>query len=447
MADPTNTQNQYVGNRSGSGFVNLQSILNANQNNKLGQTVARGVNNSVNGIQNQIGQSVNNFNTQANSNLLNNNTNNTMVNTDINNALQGNAASANDVSNFKTLEAGGYNGPTGLSNTAQLQGEAAQGQQLASNVSTPGGQQALLQTYVGNGSPNYGQGQQKLDTLLLGANSGNSQAQLKSAAASAGKLGNSVTNATNSAQALGQSIASQNQAYGQNLNNNLATQQTNITGTQGGTTGIYGQVAQDQANQASELAADQQGLASGNLNTITSPELNGLLGQTNYGLSAAQLQSYLSPEQAATFQNVGTAKNAAQLDALSQLAGTVNTALPGTTAGLGTYNPNQAVTFNTSAFTNANNANQAAQNQASNAAFISGQGSPTNPALSNAIATAKAINPQATNLQGVIQALKNSTSSGDLDPQTQRAYESQLASAQAALNSIAGGNTIFGDHS
>jgi hypothetical protein len=368
-------QPQYIqpGNtRQGTGFVNLQQFLNANQNNQLGNTIGSGVNNYANNVQTGLGTANQQFQQDVASNSYNTPQNNQYVSNtlgNIQNYGQSNPASGgnnnvgannqalinpssqaplinqNDINQFATYRAGGYNGPNQLENTQQLTGQAQQAQNLGQATLTEPGRQELLQQFVGNQNPyaQYNQGEQNLDTLLLGQQ----QPQLQQANRATQGLVSNVNNQIGLSQQQAQNAAAQNQQFAQTLNNQLANTTGNVE------SGITNQLTQDQQAQQNLYSNLQQQLNSGNLDP--NGPLANLIGSNYYNVNAV---NDLTQAATPTLANVGTQANQAQLNALSQLSG--NSAASNFLPTLATpFNLSNNVTFNQPQFqTQANAAQQ-----------------------------------------------------------------------------------------
>lgn len=161
---PLNQTNQSQ-QRVGSGFTNLQRVLSANKQNRLGQTVTQGVGDLANQNKQALGQAANQFQTDAEKNRLDTQENTNFRNQAIQNSRTGNIADA-DAERFQALQAGQYGGPKELANKSVLQAGAQQVQQLGTYGSDPNKTKGLLQKFVG--SPRYTMGQQTLDATVLG---------------------------------------------------------------------------------------------------------------------------------------------------------------------------------------------------------------------------------------------------------------------------------------
>ncbi len=194
----------------GTGFTNVNTILNANQGNQLGKTIQSGITNTAQGVKQDINNAQNEFNTGVQANTFGSDDNSNVQNI-VQNAsgLQaGQSVDPNQLSQFQKYTAGGFGGPTSLQNADFLQGQAQQAEQLGQQVGTSGGQQNLLQRFVGNNQ--YGQGQKTLDQLLLGQD----QNSLNQAQASTFGLQNQALGANTNAQQIANQAIAGNQAFG-----------------------------------------------------------------------------------------------------------------------------------------------------------------------------------------------------------------------------------------
>jgi hypothetical protein len=177
----------------GTGYTNLNRIMDANKGNQLGQQVAGTLQNQVGGIQNQLGQQQDQFKTEADKNQIGSDADKADRNATINKfapsssdvgsgrsgattpspsaqtpgatpSSSGQAVTSQDTQNFQKYLSGNYAGPQGLKDTSNLQTQAGQLQQQTSNLS-PSGTQELLRRTVNNSK--YSQGQQGLDSMLM----------------------------------------------------------------------------------------------------------------------------------------------------------------------------------------------------------------------------------------------------------------------------------------
>ena len=167
MAAPTTRDNQ------GTGFVNYNDILNANQGagQAEGQAVAAGLQSQGNAVnQNLQGQqSAYNTAAQGAQNQFNNQTqyasqlaaaSQSPDSTAVNSVTPGTGAQ-----NVSQLQAVNYTGPTSLKDVTGLQSQAQAASQAGASANSTGGQQQLLKQYVGG--QGYTQGENQFDQALL----------------------------------------------------------------------------------------------------------------------------------------------------------------------------------------------------------------------------------------------------------------------------------------
>ena len=152
--------------KQGSGFTNINRVMQANQGNKLGQTVGSGVQQQGQQVQNQLGQAQQQFGKQSQANRLDTIQNQQLFQQGLQDPTKL-AADQSNISKFQNILSGKYQGPQGLQNADQLAAQAASAQQMGQALGSEGGRQSLLQRFVGGNQ--YGQGQQTLDAMLLGA--------------------------------------------------------------------------------------------------------------------------------------------------------------------------------------------------------------------------------------------------------------------------------------
>lgn len=269
---------------TGSGFTNLNKIIDANQNNQLGTTIQNGIQGQATQNKNDVNAATSDFNTQANNanldtdankqyiantlgifNQGNNSTAGTSQNAgngtdqasgvsstptpygtdDGSNSSNGSFAGASttspgasststqpfqgvtagQVGAFDTFRQGGYSGPTQLNNYDTLQAQAQNVQAQGNNTGTSGGRQALLQQYAGGN--NYTQGEQGLDNIILGQTGA---ANLQAAKRSTQGLSNDVTQAGTNATNMANTIAAGNKDFGNYTNNQVANVYNPISG-------------------------------------------------------------------------------------------------------------------------------------------------------------------------------------------------------------------------
>ena len=319
--------------KTGSGFNNIQNVLNANKQNQLGSTIGSGIQNLAGNVRQNLGSSQQEFQQNVDKNALNTKDNQDYVNNTINNATgvnttgQGPNVQQQDVDKFANLRSGSYAGPTTLRNQVELNQQAQRVQSLGQNVGSAGGNQALLQQFVGNGR-NYSRGQQTLDALLLGKTGAQ---PLQQARQSTFGLNNLVNESGNTAAQIAQMQAGYNKQFGQDLTNKLGQGATpGIDGATGTTSGglIGGMideanagVTKGNATATAEFNAFQKRFHDKQLNQDDVEKIRALTGgDTTLGLSPDDLSQAFS-QGIYTKEGVLGTKKAAQLQALQKLAG------------------------------------------------------------------------------------------------------------------------------
>lgn len=214
----------------GTGYTNLQSILAANQGNKLGNAVVGGVQKvgqqAQTGLQNAqqtFGQGIQNAqNDLSNRQSMVQNTFGNYDQPTTGSTFQGFAPGAAE--GFSDLRNSQYNGPKGLNNSQGLQQGAKQAAQMGQMGQSAGGRQQLLSTVVG--TPGYTQAQQAEDALFLGQ----SQPQLRQAGLQNQRLVGQTQQAINSAQNTGNAQANALQQLQQQAAQGIQQRQGTLTG-------------------------------------------------------------------------------------------------------------------------------------------------------------------------------------------------------------------------
>lgn len=209
----------------GSGFTNINRILQANQQNKLGQAIGSGVQQGANQFKSGLGDAQNQFG----ANIADINNKKQQDVTSVGATTQklsagGSAIGQQEQDSATRLIAQNYGQDKlagGLNNINNLAGQAQQTEGLARQTGSSEGRQNLLQRFVGKGQ--YTGGQQRLDNLILGQTG---QSELASARRAGVGLGSDLNQAQQGARgqvgALNQDLmASKQQAIagiGQGIN-------------------------------------------------------------------------------------------------------------------------------------------------------------------------------------------------------------------------------------
>lgn len=201
---------------SGTGFTNLQRVLNANQNNRLGSTINSGVSNVVGQANTNLNQAQNQFSDQSKKGTVGTDQDKQYVSNTLADPTKAQQTDYDQFAKFRQ----GYTGPKGLQSDT-LQGQQQELNSLGGLTQSSGGRQALLQRFVG--SPQYNQGQQRLDTTLLGQTGGNNLNQLRRQTQQANQnINQGFDTASNQANLL----KNQSAGFGQDVTNQLTGVQT-----------------------------------------------------------------------------------------------------------------------------------------------------------------------------------------------------------------------------
>ena len=318
--------------QQGSGFTNLQRVMGANQNNRLGQTVGQGIQGTQQKYGQNVQQSGQQFGQQAGAARLDTEQNRQYVQNTLGNAIQDpTKVGQAEYDQFGNLRAGKYAGPQDLQNYSELQAQAQDVGQLGDLTRSAGGRQALLQRFIG-GNKGYTQGQQNLDTLLLGQSGQNQLAQARVGSRSANPA---LAQQEAAARALAQQYAGENKAFGENVLGQVGTaKQAQLD--------ILTKSMQDaQAQKDQDIDEIKKKLATTNAGDIAltqrQAQMLGLKGGEEF--NAGALTAFNPADVKASLQNVASQKDYAVQNALAKLAQGSGAVAEGFT------DPNQAGTF------------------------------------------------------------------------------------------------------
>lgn len=297
----------------GSGYTNIQKVLQANAGNKLGQTIGSNIQSAGNTAQDNLKQAQQQFQQGTQQNQANSQGNQQFVQNQLgqysgNNQAPVNDPSQQDVSRFQTLLSGQYQGPTNLENSQQIQNQAANVGQMGQALNTAGGRMGLLNQVVGK--PQYTSGQRTLDNLLLGqSNDPSLQAAKRQALTLQGKVGNAVTGA----QAQGQQQTAQAQTFGKDVQNQFGQN------VQSQYAALQNAAQKAQAQRDAQNSQLQSDLTSGILSADEAQQLGIQNGQMMYNIDPTK---FINPStMAANAQNVASTQDYARLQALQKLSG------------------------------------------------------------------------------------------------------------------------------
>lgn len=305
LNQPVNQSNPNT--QKGSGYVNIQKIVNANKNNQLGQTIGNNVQQAGQQTKNNIQQAGQNFQQQSDQNRFDTTDNQQLSQ----NVLQDPTQYQNNPQGqqFTHLLSGQYSGPTTLENADQLQNQARDVSQMGQSIGSAYGRLGLLQRYAGN--PNYQAGQQRLDNLILGQTGA---PQLQQARQFTQGLQNQFNTQLTGAQNIGKEYTNRAQQFGQNLQGQFTQNLTDQDKS------LQDKATQEQISRDTMLQNVHQQLSSGQLNQDLANQLGITQGQRTFNLDP---NSFLNESNLkASAQNVANQQDYAKLAALKQLGGT-----------------------------------------------------------------------------------------------------------------------------
>lgn len=315
-----NGNNSNTANRKGTGFTNLQTLIGANKNNQMGQSIQAGVGGRVSQIQTDLNRSKNEFQTGLDKNKVTD-ADKSFVDSKLNDPI---SASNEDATKFQGLMKGQYAGPSGLQNTAKVETQANELNQYGQNIGSAAGRYGLLQRYIGGNK--YTQGQQRLDNAILGQTG---TGELKDVRRQAMSLSGDVNQAKTSAQALAQDASQRSKVLGQDIVKRLGTVDDPTTPENEAAAGtVYGdlynavKLRTDEFNKAQR--AQELGLSGkGGQYQLTQAQLDELgisPSQTYHGLN---LSNYINaaPYVDATIQQIANEDDYSKYQALNRLSG------------------------------------------------------------------------------------------------------------------------------
>lgn len=322
-------------NQQGTGFTNLQSIMQANQGNRLGQAVGSGIKQTGEKVKQGLQTGQQEFQTKAQANQLGTQAQRENVENVLKDPTQANEG---DVSNFAKYRSGQYTGPQNIGNIDTLKQQAGQAEQQGQAIGSEGGRQSLLQRYAA-GPGQYNAGAQRLDNLLLGTTG---TKDLQAARRSVSGLNTQITGAEQAAQQTAQQLGQQAKGFGEQVTGKLKS----------GISNIYDPAAQEaqQANTTEKMNAErfqnEQQAAQGS-NKLSKDALTALgynAGDRSYGVNLGQYMGYNPANEQATALNVMQQPQFQKYTGLQKLMGQTPSAAPQTQyqAGKTTYDAQAA---------------------------------------------------------------------------------------------------------
>lgn len=245
--------------KQGTGFVNLQKYLGANQNNQLGGAVSG----NIQGANQQAQQNLKQQQGQFGTNVAQSRAGIAQGQQNVSGAFQKLDAPQfggigdQDVSQFKALREQGYTGPIGLQNAQQLQQQAANAASLGKLAGSREGRQELLRETIH--APQYTGAQQRLDELFMSLGGG--AQNVRQAGQAVKKTPEQINRGIQAAQSEGLGTQKSYQGLQQNAAQGL---QSRNAAMDQALNQQYAQAQSGEQQRQANLAAYKQAIASGN---------------------------------------------------------------------------------------------------------------------------------------------------------------------------------------
>lgn len=327
--------------QTGTGFTNLQTMLNKNSGSQLGQTIGNGISGAASDVKSklgdeqaqygqQLGQAQSQFDPNKRDQLIN----------------QAGTSGQPDDETSKTFEkyrSGDLGAPdlsSGLKGYGDLSSKVADVAQQGKDVESQAGRYNLLQRYA-SGGKQYTAGQKRLDSMLLGRGGSD---DLQQARLATGGIGTQLQQAQQGAQAQYGQATGQAKQFAADTEAKLAgatgavDTDVDFANKQKALQDRYNQINQglgqrpddnyEEAHPGSQATFDKQQQAAA--------EELGIAGDYTYGMTGGQLAQfvYLHPEKMATASQFATPEQNAKMQALLKLSGKdINQSNWGTSAG------------------------------------------------------------------------------------------------------------------
>lgn len=295
-------------NQAGSGFTNLQRVLQANKANTLGSTVSSGIQKAGQAAQGAITKAGAEFNTSAEaekSRLAAEQGRAARVMGDVTKATD------EDVQAFEGIRGGQSKGPNTIKDASAVAEKSREAQSLGQATGNEGGRFGLLQRYIGSGD-RYTGGQQRLDNMLLGQTG---QADLRKARMATAGLMDKAQGTEAAASQVGQELKNRAQGLAQSTIKNLEGEVVNYDKA------MDAARIKAESDRAARQAADLEQLKSGE---ITEEDLYNSLGLKEglrtYGTDLSQFYTGQGKD-LATKENVQTQADFDRINKLRQLSG------------------------------------------------------------------------------------------------------------------------------
>lgn len=307
--------NKAAAPRAGTGFTNIQRIMGANVGGRVAQAVGSGIQQAGQQAAQALGKTQQEFSQKLQEADIGKKSDEEVVKSAIQSASQGADVKGSDVEKFGQYLQGQYKGPMGLQDPA-AQLKAQQAQQLGESLGSLGGRAALLQRFAAAPSRAYTLGQTKLDLGLMGQPAG--MKALKQARQQSLGLGAQAETMAQTAQTQAKEAQARASAIKQLAESELAGKINPLEQS------LTAAAAAATSGREKELGGLLEELKSGSiskqgLERLGLSDIQGFKGF--YGIRPEDLSGYFSPVERASKAGVATEAQAAQMRALSQLAG------------------------------------------------------------------------------------------------------------------------------
>jgi ribosomal protein L12E/L44/L45/RPP1/RPP2 len=211
--------------QKGTGFLNLQKVVGANNASRLGGAVGGGITQQANQARAGVNQAQNTFQQESAAKRLDTDANKQKVQEALADPTKA-VGNQEFLNQFTKLRTGTYEGPTALQNADKLRSQSTAAEGLGQATRSQGGQIGLLQRFATQPTKQYARGQQRLDSMILNQ----AAPQLQEARKTTIGLGKETQRAESGAQQTGQEILSKARQFGDDTTKQLQDTTTQASG-------------------------------------------------------------------------------------------------------------------------------------------------------------------------------------------------------------------------
>jgi hypothetical protein len=295
-------------NQLGSGFTNLQRVLQANRSNRLGSTVAGGIQKAGQAAQGSIQQAGQQFQTQAQTEKDRLDAEKARASRVLGDVSK---ASEEDINAFEGIRGGQTKAQTSIKDASEIAEKGREAQSLGQATGNEGGRFGLLQRYIGSGD-RYTGGQQRLDNVLLGQTG---QTDLRRARVATSGLSDKAQNVSFAAEQQGKELQNRARGLAESTINTLQDEAVSFDRA------MEANRIKAEADRAARQASDIEQLQSGEIvNQQLYKDLGIKEGTRIYGTDLTKLYNKIGKD-LATKENVQTQSDFDKIKALRALSG------------------------------------------------------------------------------------------------------------------------------